>query len=340
MRKNEQLSQKSVIAGLQTEIAYPHKVSKIVVNETHISWIFLTGSYAYKIKKNLKFGKVLDFSSLQLRKISCQKEVKLNRILCGSMYMSVVKVVKNKDNTLRIADLKHKGKPFEYAVKMKEIPEQYRLDNLLITRKVSFRTIEKLVEILVRFHIHTRTSKKIKCHGRPQFINEKINENFDTIATLTKVDGKLRKALLSFVEDNQSLFRERIHENKIRDIHGDLHLENIFIVQNKVYLYDRIEFNDSLRYADIAEDVAHLCMDLDHHKRTDFQKYFISQYIEKSNDLTLREVIYFWMCYKACVRAKVSLFRAKNEADKEQRTSYINEAKDLFLLANSYIDSL
>ena len=175
------------------------------------------------------------------------------------MYRSVVKIVNNKDNILRIADLKHKGKPFEYAVKMKEIPEQYRLDNLLFTRKVSLRTIERLVEILVRFHIHTRTSKEIKCHGRPQFINEKINKNFDTISKL-KVDEKLRKVLLCFVEDNQSLFLNRIHENKIRDIHGDLHLENIFTLQNRFYLYDRIEFNDSLRYADIAEDVAHLCM--------------------------------------------------------------------------------
>ena len=154
MRKEGHLSQKKVIAGLGTENAYPHKISKIFIEETHISWIFLTGLYAYKIKKSLKFGKVLDFSSLELRKKSCQKEVKLNRILCGNMYKGVVKIVrKNNDNILRIINLKHKGKPLEYAVKMREIPEQYRLDNILFMGKVNFSTIERLVGILVRFHI-------------------------------------------------------------------------------------------------------------------------------------------------------------------------------------------
>jgi uncharacterized protein len=129
---------------------------------------------------------------------------------------------------------------------------------------------------------------------------------------------------------------DRIHKGKIRDIHGDLHLKNIFIVQNWFYLYDRIEFNDALRYADIAEDVAHLSMDLGRHKRTNFQKYFISQYIKKSNDLSLEELLYFWMCYKACVRARVSLFQAKDETVEQNRISHINEAKDLFVLANSY----
>lgn len=335
------LQQEKVIAGLRTENAYPHKISKIVVEETHISWIFLTGLYAYKIKKSIKFGKILDFSSLEFRKISCQKEVELNKILCGNMYKGVVKVVgKNGDNIIRITNLENKGKPLEYAVKMREIPQQYRMDNLLWTGKVNLRTIERLVGILLKFHLRTRTSAEIEKYGKPKFIKEKIKENFGTIAKFANVDLKLEKILLTFVQNNNNLFLDRINENKVRDIHGDLHLKNVFILQNRFYLYDRIEFNDPLRYADIAEDVAHLSMDLDHHYRTDFRKYFISQYIRKSNDHSLEKVVYFWMCYKACVRAKVSLFHAKNEKVVEKRSSYNNEAKDLFILANSYIEFL
>lgn len=335
------LQQEKVIAGLRTENAYPHKISKIVVEETHISWIFLTGLYAYKIKKSIKFGKILDFSSLEFRKISCQKEVELNKILCGNMYKGVVKVVgKNGDNIIRITNLEHKGKPLEYAVKMREIPQQYRMDNLLWTGKVNLRTIERLVGILLKFHLRTRTCAEIEKYGKPKFIKEKIKENFGTIAKFANVDLELEKILLTFVQNNNNLFLDRINENKVRDIHGDLHLKNVFILQNRFYLYDRIEFNDPLRYADIAEDVAHLSMDLDHHYRTDFRKYFISQYIRKSNDHSLEKVVYFWMCYKACVRAKVSLFHAKNEKVVEKRSSYNNEAKDLFILANSYIEFL
>ncbi|HEY7571168.1 MAG TPA: hypothetical protein VH796_07365 [Nitrososphaeraceae archaeon] len=344
MRRMQYLSQKEVIECLGTKKAYTHKISKIITEETHISWIFLTGSYAYKIKKSLKFGKILDFSSLELRKKSCQKEVKLNRILCGNMYIGVVKIVdKNNDSILRISNLQNKGKPLEYAVKMREISQQCRLDHLLSMGYLSFRTIEKLAKVLTKFHIHTVTSKEIQRYGQPEFINAKIYENFNTIAKITKVakvNLNLEKVLTAFVIDNNNLFLDRIRENKVRDIHGDLHLKNIFIVRNKFYLYDRIEFNDSLRYADVAEDVAHLSMDLDYYKRIDFRKYFISQYIRKSNDLSLERVIYFWMCFKACVRAKVSLFRGKNETVKEKRNRHLDEAKDLFILARSYIKFL
>jgi aminoglycoside phosphotransferase family enzyme len=105
--------------------------------------------------------------------------------------------------------------------------------------------------------------------------------------------------------NNREIFYERINQSKVRDIHGDLYLKNIFIVRHKFYLYDRIEFNDSLRFADVAEDIAHISMDLDHYKKFSLRKHFLSQYLKKSNDNTLDKLIYFWMRYKACVRAKV-----------------------------------
>ncbi|MGB6674960.1 MAG: hypothetical protein WBE34_21240 [Candidatus Nitrosopolaris sp.] len=121
-----------------------------------------------------------------------------------------------------------------------------------------------------------------------------------------------------------------------------MYLRNIFIINNKVsrfYLYDRIEFNDSLRYADIAEDVAHLSMDFDYYKRNDLRRYFIFKYMEKSNDNSLQDLLYFLMCYKACVRAKVSLFRAKAEKIVEKRKTQLEESKDLLELAGSYLES-
>jgi len=115
-------------------------------------------------------------------------------------------------------------------------------------------------------------------------------------------------------------------------------LKNIFIVRHKFYLYDRIEFNDSLRFADVAEDVAHISMDLDHYKKFSLRKHFLSHYLKKSNDNTLDKLIYFWMCYKACVRAKVSFFSAKNEKGNKRRAASIREAEDHLQLATSYIE--
>jgi hypothetical protein len=297
--------------------AYQHEVLNIAVEETHISWVILTGQFAYKIKKELKFGDVLDFSTLNLRKKFCQKEVDINRVLCGEeMYRGVVKVVKQKreqeQSAIKIVNLRSKGKALEYAVKMLEIPQKFRMDNLLQKGKVNSDTIEKLASIIVKFHHLTPTNRRIQRFGRPEFMKRKVGENFATLSRLASIDPKFERKLDSFIKNKSNLFFERIAGEKIRDIHGDLYLKNVFIVSdNKFYLYDRIEFNDSLRYADVAEDVAHLAMDLDFHGRNDLRKHLISIYIHQGKDTSLKDIIYFLMCYKACVRAKVSLFRAK-----------------------------
>jgi uncharacterized protein len=335
--------QKVVLILEKEEDAYPHKVSKIRIEETHISWIFLTGLYAYKIKKQLKFGKILDFSTLKLRKKFCQKEVVLNKFLCGDMYQEVVKIVKENGkngNNMRIVNQEENGRALEYAVKMLEIPQKFRMDNLLASGKVTLKTIESLTKTLVKFHRCTPTNAKIKNFGYPESMEKKIHENFDTFAKLKTVDPKFENTLILFVKKNKKLFYQRIREDKIREIHGDLYLKNIFILENnKSYLYDRIEFNDDLRYADIAEDVAHLSMDLDYHKRSDLRKHLISQYIEKSSDINLENLVYFLMCYKACIRSKVSLFHAKNETITKKRITHIRESKDLLKLAESYLES-
>lgn len=345
--------QKKVIIGLQTRKGYPHRISEIKLEETHISWIFLTGSYAYKIKKELKFGTVLDFSTLELRKRYCQKEARLNKILCKDMYKGVVKIIQESDSNcddkdndgsenstynIRITGLRHKGKAIEYAVKMLEFPQKFRMDNLISLNMINLEIVEKVAESLVRFHLNTPTSKKIRSYGRPQFVKRKIDENFRTLEKLERVDPKFEVRLIEFVKKNRNLFYQRIKEDKVRDIHGDLYLKNIFIVKNRIYMYDRLEFNDSLRYADVAEDVAHLSMDFDHHSRSDLRKWFVSKYIEKTNDTNLERTIYFWMCYKACVRAKVSIYHAKSEMVPEKRTDHINESRGLFTLAETYID--
>lgn len=332
-------SQFSLIQTLKSEkSAYPHKVSKIYFEETHISWILLTGKFAYKIKKELKFGRVLDFSNLKLRKKFCQTEVTLNKILCNDMYRGIVKIV-NDNGMFKITDLQKKGKALDYAVKMREIPQKNRMDLLLHQNKINTKTIDRLIEILIQFHKKTPTNSTIKKFGQPKFILKKINENFRTLETLDKVNSKLEKKLVLFVKDNREFFLKRIHENKIRDIHGDLYLKNIFVIRNtKFYLYDRIEFNNELRFADITEDVAHFAMDLDFYNKTDLRNYFINQYIKKSKDSELVTLVYFWMCYKACMRAKVSLFQAKNEQNKKKKNILVNDAKKLLKLASSYLN--
>jgi aminoglycoside phosphotransferase family enzyme len=325
------------------------------VEETHISWVILTGQFAYKIKKELKFGQILDFSTLSLRKKFCQKEVEINRVLCGEMYRGVVKIVKQKERGqegeagIKVVELKSKGKALDYAVKMLEIPQKFRMDNLLKEGKISTYTIEKLTSILAKFHRSTPTNRKIRNFGRPEFMKKKVEENFATLSKLASIDQKFERSLELFIKSKRNLILKRIRDEKIRDIHGDLYLKNVFIMpDNKFYLYDRIEFNDSLRYADVAEDVAHLAMDLDFNGRSDLRKRLISEYMVQGKDTSLGDIVYFLMCYKACVRAKVSLFRAKGLDKTTNNSNHIRkrieqaeeEGRRHLQLAESYLPLL
>jgi aminoglycoside phosphotransferase family enzyme len=340
MEGTSRSSQNEVKRFLSTEKAYPHRVSRIQVIQTHISWVFLTGRYAYKVKRQLKFGKILDFSTLALRRRYCEKEVALNKLLCGNMYIGVLKIVKasSGDARFKLTDLHDKRKAVEYCVKMKEIPQKFQMDNLLKADKVDEDAIKRLASTLARFHRSTPTNSKIQRFGQPDFMKAKIDENFETISSMhISIDPKYHIKMNSFINKNRRLFFNRIKAGKIRDIHGDLYLGNIFIVGNRFYLYDRIEFNDNLRYADVAEDVAHLAMDLDSHNRHDLQEFFVNQYILKSKDNTLKDILYFMMCFKACMRAKVSFFNAMSAFTSERNATAMGEGNRLLEVAESYL---
>jgi aminoglycoside phosphotransferase family enzyme len=339
-------TQSKVYKGLLSKRAYPHRVSTIQTEDTHISWIFLAGPYAYKIKKQVKFGSVLDFSTLSLRRKYCYKEVELNRKLCKDMYYGVVRIVTVPDknnNRVVIADShgRTEGQVVEYAVKMKHIDPEYRMDNLLTAQRINLENIRKIASILNAFHSKTLTNDEIEKYGQPKYLKYKIKENFQTMARLKYPSPGARETLIKFIDSNENLFLTRIRDKKIRDIHGDLYLKNIFIVKGiRYYLYDRVEFNDSLRYADVAEDVAHLSMDLEYHKHKDLQLYFIQTYVSKSRDHALEKILNFLVSYKAFMRAKVLLFQSSFVSTKSRKYKLKKEADLHIALGQKYLKDL
>jgi aminoglycoside phosphotransferase family enzyme len=142
------------------------------------------------------------------------------------------------------------------------------------------------------------------------------------------------------MEKNNSLFENRIKNNKIRDCHGDLHSGNIFIT-DQICIFDAIEFNDRFRYSDVASDVAFLAMDLDFQDRTDLSNYFIDRYIIYSKDQELVKVLSFYKCYRAYIRGKVISFKLDdpNVADEEKKAT-LKDAQAYFRLAGKYAKDL
>lgn len=318
--------------------AYDETVKDVRLAQTHISWIFLTGNYAYKIKKPVDFG-FLDFTTLEKRKFYCEKELELNRRLAPDMYLEVVPI--NQSNGK--IKIKGEGKTVEYAVKMIELPQETMMLKLLEKRSVDNSLIDRIAKIIVNFH-----SKAKKINQSDPFKAVKFNweENFAQVRpfihrTISKTQFDfIERRVKKFLTANKTLFEKRNAEGKIRECHGDLHSGNIFIT-DKIYVFDAIEFNERFRFIDVASEVAFLAMDLDFYNRRDLSSYFVEKYIEYSRDRGLKRLLDFYKCYRAFVRGKVSNFKLEDKGISEKEKEESGKlARRYFYLASSYAEKL
>ncbi len=327
----------SLQKALLNPAIYPDLPKEVKFIETHISLLFLTGNHVYKVKKPVDFG-FLDFTSLEKRKYFCEQEVKLNRRLSPDIYLGVAKITRDGDKIL----FDGRGEVEEYAVKMKQIPEELLMDKLLEKGRVNREMMEALSEKLVRFYSSAETNETIKSFGRPERVKQDTDENFEqtqkyvNVVIPKDVLEKVRSKTNEFFETRQKLFQKRIVSERIRDCHGDLRLEHIFW-RDEISIFDCIEFNQRFRYTDVAADIGFLAMDLDYHGREDLSEHLIQAYIEKSGDQELLSMLDFYKCYRAYVRGKVESFRLDDPhiPEKEKREA-LKRAQKYFDLAWRY----
>jgi len=316
---------------------YPDHPKEVGFFETHISLLFFTGNHVYKVKKPVDFG-FLDFTSLEKRKFFCVQEVNLNRRLSPEIYLGVVKITKDGNQIL----LDGRGEVVEYAVKMKQIPEELLMDKLLEKKQVTPKMIEAVSEKLVHFYFTAETNESIKSFGRPERVKQDTDENFEqTIrymgVTIPKdVYEEIKNKTNDFFRTGEPILYQRMASDKIRDCHGDLRLEHIFWGK-EISIFDCIEFNERFRYTDVAADIAFLAMDLDYHGREDLSEHLISAYIGESGDYELMGVLDFYKCYRAYVRGKVESFRLDdpNIPEKEKEEA-LKRAQKYFNLSYRY----
>jgi aminoglycoside phosphotransferase family enzyme len=329
------------IASLQKALLnpeiYPDLPKEVGFFETHISLLFFTGNHVYKVKKPVDFG-FLDFTSLEKRKFFCEQEVTLNRRLSPKIYLGVVKIIQNGERIL----LDGNGEVIEYAVKMKQIPEELLMDKLLEKGQVTPKMIEAISEKLARFYFTAATSDFIKSFAKPERFKQDTDENFEQ--TRKYIDVTIPHAVYSevhertdqFFRERKDLFYQRIASDWVRDCHGDLRLEHIFWGE-EISIFDCIEFNERLRYTDVAADIGFLAMDLDYHEREDLSQRLIRTYILESGDYDLPKILDFYKCYRAYVRGKVESFRLDDPNIPEvEKGKALKRAQKYFKLAHHY----
>lgn len=323
-----------LIKALLSPSAYPEATSTVQLIQTQMSFVMLTDQFAYKIKKPVNLG-YLDYTTLAKRRYYCKSEVALNRRLCPDVYLGVVPITQNKGDFA----IEGNGRVAEYAVKMLRLPEDMMLDRLLTNKRVSYEMIERLADKIANFHRSAVSNKYISRFGSLKQIGGNNEENFIQLAPYanriieTRMLHLVRDFTKTFITQNETSFRRRVDNGKIKDCHGDLHASHICFTDG-ICIYDCIEFNNRFRYADTTSEIAFLVMDLDHFGRADLGHHLLEEYINESNDMDIRSLLRFYKCYRACVRAKVDCFQTddpylealEKEAAAKRASSYLDLA--------------
>lgn len=328
------------------------------LRETHISWVFLGEATVLKIKKPVDFG-FLDFSTLELRRRACEAEVALNTRLAPGVYLGVVPIYRSasgvhRAGTERLAAHTHTNagqhrtdaglageQLVEWGVMMRRLPDEDRADLRLAEGRLEWQHLASFADALARFHAAAAGGDAVSRHGRIQAIAENVRQNFAQAHALLASfvseaeQAEVERWQLRFLETKAELFERRIEENRIRDGHGDLRLEHVYIDEaGRPLVIDCIEFNERFRMGDVCSDVAFLSMDLAWHGEVLHKERFLARYARESQDYDLYSVVDFYESYRAYVRAKVSVLAlATASLEPEARRGLEAAARRYFLLA-------
>jgi hypothetical protein len=300
------------IEALLTPAAFPHAVAQLELRETFISWIILTGEFAYKIKKPVSFD-FLDASTLERRRALCDEELRLNRRLAADLYLDVVAVTREPGG-LRIGG---SGPVVEHAVRMRQFAPTDELAHQLAHANLPAADFLAFGMRLAQFHRAAAVAAADSPYGGyDEVLNQVLGNLAALIGTLSgDKDLKLLARLTDWTNAAtaalEPLIRLRKASGAVRECHGDLHARNIVRWRGELTPFDCLEFEPALRWIDVASDVAFLFMDLVAHKRMDLAYAFLNGYLEEGGDYEGLRLLPFYAIYRALVRAKVDALSAR-----------------------------
>jgi len=327
----------ALINALQNPALYPHPVKGFELIETHISWVLLTGEYAYKIKKPMNFG-FLDFTGLDQRQHFCNEELRLNQRLTEGLYLDVLPIT----GSAEAPHIGGEGVAIEYALKMRQFPQGQMLNTLQANGELNAGHIDQLAKQIAEFHLQTPKVPAEQPFGSAESVMAPVEQNFEQIrpclsdkADLQQLDNLQAWARSSF-ERLKDLFEKRKANGFTRECHGDIHLGNATVIDGKVVIFDCIEFNEPFRKTDVWADTGFLAMDLEDRGLKCLARRFVSQYLELTGDYEGLEVLNFYKAYRALVRAKIALFSMPAGADGVQRATSLRTYRNYANLAESY----
>ena len=315
-----------LIRALQDPALYDHPVEDFSVIETHISWVILTGHFAYKIKKPVNLG-FADFSTLDKRQYFCTEELRLNRRFAPDLYLEVVAIRGSRTHP-RLAG---NGKAIEYAVKMREFSQHNLLSTYASEHRLESAHIDAMADVITGFHCIAADVGTNTVYGSSDTVLKWNRENFEHIEAVLPgqvfPDGyaALKEGCLSTDEALQTLINDRQANGFVRECHGDLHLGNMALIDDLITPFDCIEFNAELRWIDTMSELAFVAMDLQARGYPGFSWRFINRCLHDNGDYAAVALLRYYFVYRALVRAKVEALRMRQVSSADNSSSLLYE---------------
>jgi aminoglycoside phosphotransferase family enzyme/predicted kinase len=330
-----------LIEALCSPAAFGHPVEDVRVIETHISWVILTGLFAYKIKRPVDLGFV-DFTSLERRQFYCQEELRLNGRLAPQLYLGVVPIT----GTPEAPSMGGMGSAIEFAVQMHEFPQEALLSEVLKRQEVEPAHIDALAHELADFHGRIAVAAADAPFGTCQSIERAMDENLEHLLGDQPQDSQPQdKGAVQHLKDwcqhefetRQDEFRHRRQSGYIRECHGDMHLGNMLLLDNRPVIFDCIEFNDEFRWIDVMSELAFTVMDLEDRGSPGLARRLLNAYLEQTGDYAGLMVLRYYLVYRALVRAKVADIRLRqSDVGAEEQSRIVAEYRSYLELAQRY----
>jgi aminoglycoside phosphotransferase family enzyme/predicted kinase len=301
--------------------SFEHPIRGIETVETHLSWVILTGDYAYKIKKPVRF-EFIDATTLESRRMLCEAELALNRRLAPDLYLDVVPLRQSGDSLRCFGS----GAVVDYAVRMVQFDRSQELSALLVAGDVRAAEIAGLAELLADFHASEPAVEPAAAEGDPAQVRRLVLHNADELIALCDAAAAARVSELrawfdARVAALQPLLAARKAAGRVREGHGDLHARNILRWRGRLTPFDRLEFDPALRRGDVALDLAFLYMDLESKGRADLAAVLLDRYCSHSGDYELLQVLAVYAVHRALVRAKIDALQLHGAVRPELRAA-------------------
>jgi len=312
--------------------AYPHAVTAVQLVETHVSWVLLTGEFAYKVKRPVHYPFV-DLRSSERRAFLCYEEVRLNRRFAAELYLHVCRITLE-DGEARIDG---QGAVIEHAVRMRQFRHEEELDQLLAAGRIEPAELDAFGRELARIHARLPEPSPDQPWGRPDALRTIVDDNVAEAArAVARLGGvtfppNLPRALAAAVDAALPTLAARFAGGRVRECHGDLHARNVVRLGAGLRAFDCLEFEPALRWTDVADEIAFLLADLAARQHPLHAQAFLGGYLSESGDYQSCTCLPLFRAHRALVRSKVAALAALERTQAERDMDRVRRESEAYL---------